>query len=109
MELNIRQARERLGLSQRDVAGDLKVPVQTFSAWERGTRRMPIDQLIGITRRLDTSADFILGLISYELEEENRITRVTGRRLNSEGVIELARLRNLLLLTDIYTRKGDNV
>lgn len=108
MELNIRRARERKGLTGSAVAARLGVPQPTYSAWERGRHPVPISQLVRLTEMLDVSADYLLGLIPEELEEEGRMARVIGRSLNSKGLIELSRYRNMLLQTGCYSEPREN-
>ena len=51
--------RKQLGLTQADIAGQLKVSFQAVSKWENGT--LPnVEILVGLAELLETSVDAIL-------------------------------------------------
>ncbi len=53
--LNLRLARVRRGLRQRDVARQLKIAPQRVSDFEMGVRRPTVDQIALLTKILGTS------------------------------------------------------
>ena len=57
----IRTRRERLGLTQRDVANGLQVSAQAVSKWERGDNAPDIGVLVALSRLLGVSLDWLLG------------------------------------------------
>ena len=57
----IRARRERLGLTQRDVANGLQVTAQAVSKWERGENAPDASVLLPLSRLLGVSLDWLLG------------------------------------------------
>jgi DNA-binding XRE family transcriptional regulator len=57
----IRTRRERLGLTQRDVANGLQVSAQAVSKWERGENAPDVGVLLALSRLLGVSLDWLLG------------------------------------------------
>ncbi|MBS6398155.1 MAG: helix-turn-helix transcriptional regulator [Clostridiales bacterium] len=74
--MNLKEIRQKRGLSQGDVASRLGCSANVYSRYERGERQPSIDVLIGLSKILDVSVDFIIGnheiesasLSGYELE-----------------------------------------
>lgn len=58
----IRLRRQALKLTQRDVADKMKIAPQTLSLWEIGEREPAIRGLIGLSKALDVSTDWLLGI-----------------------------------------------
>ncbi|MCI8914201.1 MAG: helix-turn-helix transcriptional regulator [Lawsonibacter sp.] len=71
--LQIRDARERAGISQDDLAAKMKVSRQTVSRWETGSARPSADNLAKLSQLLGVSADVLLGLRPFQ-EEETELT-----------------------------------
>lgn len=59
----IREARQRKGWTQHELAAAIHQHPNSVSRWERGGVRPSIDVLALIAEATDTSADFLLGLI----------------------------------------------
>lgn len=59
--------REEEGLTQSELAAELKVSQSTVAQWEAGTRKPTAQAVVAIARRFDTSADFVLGLVDERL------------------------------------------
>ena len=57
----IRDLREDNDLKQEDIARILKTSKQGYSNYERGYRKLPIDDLIILADFYGVSADYILG------------------------------------------------
>lgn len=57
----IRARRERLRLTQRDVASGLQVTAQAVSKWERGENAPDVGVLVALSRLLGVSLDWLLG------------------------------------------------
>jgi class 3 adenylate cyclase len=57
----IRTRRERLGITQRDVANGLQVSAQAVSKWERGDNAPDVGVLVALSRLLGVSLDWLLG------------------------------------------------
>ena len=64
--LNLRIARLKSGLSQREVAERLNVNINTVSRWENGTQKIQIDNLVMLADLYNSSADYLLGRKGYE-------------------------------------------
>ena len=64
--LNLRIARLKSGLSQREVAERLNVNINTVSRWENGTQKIQIDSLVTLADLYNSSADYLLGRKGYE-------------------------------------------
>lgn len=60
--VRIREERERLGLTQRQVADLLEMHQQQYQRYEQGQRDLPTPVLIRLTEIFKTSADYLLGL-----------------------------------------------
>ena len=58
----LKDLREDHDLSQRQVADYLKMKQPQYSRYERGTRDIPTDILIRLSRLYNVSTDYILGL-----------------------------------------------
>ncbi|MGQ0765406.1 MAG: helix-turn-helix domain-containing protein [Gemmatimonadota bacterium] len=61
MATNVRTARERLGLSQKDVALELEIARSAVSDIETGKRQVSAVELVGLARILGTSVERLLG------------------------------------------------
>ena len=59
---HLRALREDLDLSQADMADFLNVHQTTYSDYELGHSNIPIDTLIRLADRFNTSVDYLLGL-----------------------------------------------
>lgn len=65
---NIRKSREKLGMSQKNLAELLNVTSPSLSNWERGKRLPDIENLIQLCKILKVSSDWILGI---DVSKEN--------------------------------------
>lgn len=61
MKFYIKEARERVGLSQKDLAAALGIKPTTFNGYENGTHDPKSDILVLIAKKCGTSVDFLLG------------------------------------------------
>ena len=61
MKFYIKEARERVGLSQKELATALGIKPTTFNGYENGTHDPKSDVLILIAKKCGTSVDFLLG------------------------------------------------
>lgn len=62
MYRRIRDLREDDDLKQRQLAELLKCSTRTYSDYENGNIRVPVDVLIELSRYYKTSVDYLLGL-----------------------------------------------
>lgn len=66
--INLKIARIKAGLSQREVAGRLKVNINTVSRWEKGTQKIQIDSLILLADLYGVTTDFLLGRETIDIK-----------------------------------------
>lgn len=64
---NLRNARQRKGMSQQDVADKVGVAKSTYSMWETGNREPNLMKIIALTKVLDKRRDLkkFLHLFSF--------------------------------------------
>lgn len=60
--MRIRELREDMDLTQKQLADYLHIRQNTYSQYETGQRQLPIDALIALARYYRTSTDYLLGL-----------------------------------------------
>lgn len=66
---NLRNARQRKGMSQQDVADKVGVAKSTYSMWETGNREPNLMKIIALTKVLGVTGDELLGLTPPEETE----------------------------------------
>lgn len=64
----IRDLREDLDLRQKDIAELLNVGQKTYSDYELGKSRMPIDSIIILAKFFNVSLDYICGVSNVKHE-----------------------------------------
>ena len=95
--------REKLGLSQKEVADRLNISNAKLSNWEKGTNRPPADFIANICTVLDVTADELLGLNSkgnqpkYNLSFQEKEHLNNYRRLNDERKKRIDKIINMEL------------
>lgn len=62
MNFRIKEARERKGLSQKELALSLGIKPTTFNGYEKGTHDPKSEILTMIAKKCDTTVDYLLGL-----------------------------------------------
>ncbi|MDT2829015.1 helix-turn-helix transcriptional regulator [Enterococcus viikkiensis] len=67
----IAKLRERRGLSQAQLAKELKVGTSTLGMWETGKRRLKDDTLKMIAEYFNVSSDYLLGIDSKNAAPSN--------------------------------------
>ena len=60
--MRIKDIREDLDLTQREIADYLHIKQNTYSQYENGQRQIPLNMLIALARYYNTSTDYLLGL-----------------------------------------------
>lgn len=60
--MRIRDLREDMDLTQKQLADYLHIRQNTYSQYETGQRQLPLDALIALARYYRTSTDYLLGL-----------------------------------------------
>ena len=61
MKLRIKEARERAGFSQKELANRIGVAPNTFNGYEKGNHDPKTSQLVKIALECKTSMDYLLG------------------------------------------------
>ena len=61
MKFYIKEARERVGLSQKELAALLDIKPTTFNGYETGAHDPKSDILVKIAKQCNTSVDYLLG------------------------------------------------
>lgn len=89
----IRQARERAGLSQAEVAAGLglheKSGVSTVSRWESGERNFPVEQTAPLAALLGCSVNFVLGISEDEVSPERALHVIRSAVTNAKEADQL--------------------
>ncbi len=62
MQLRLKEARQRSGMKQNELADLIHVSRQAYSLYERGKRRPGWETMIALSKALNVSTDFLLGL-----------------------------------------------
>ncbi len=60
--MRLRDLREDLDLTQKELAEFLHIKQNTYSQYENGQRQLPIDVLIKLAKYYNVATDYILGL-----------------------------------------------
>ena len=58
----LKDLREEKGLTQKEVAGYLKINQRTYSNYEIGKRELPLHHMVRLASLYGTSTDYLLGL-----------------------------------------------
>ena len=93
----IKTLRERLGMTQTELAHKAKCTIAAVSQWESGKRKPAFDSLIKIAKPLHTTSDFLLGRevigdLSHMLKDP-----VAGKIL--KGFDDLSEIDKQMLMT----------
>lgn len=57
----LKDLRSERGLTLKQVASELAIPLQTYANYEHGTREPPLDLLISICDLFKVTADYLIG------------------------------------------------
>ena len=66
---NLRKARQRKTIKEKDLAKICNVSPTTYSGWENGSRQPRISKIRILCHALDVSADYLLGLSSEDIRD----------------------------------------
>ena len=105
----IRTRRERMGLTQRDVAHALQVSNQAVSKWERGENAPDIETLPGLARLLGVSVDFLLGTHGREGEIFEATVLLSDVRGFSQRYQQMAERDGAVWLNGLLTQMTEAV
>lgn len=88
----LKEIREEMSLSKKQVAHDLNIPYSTYNNWEIGARDTSSDVLIKLSNYYNVSIDYIMGLTdnrdkqnSQPISYNDKIHLELYNRLNCEG------------------------
>jgi len=70
--MRLKDLREDLDITQKDIAEYLHVKQNTYSQYENGQRQLPIEMLIALARYYETSTDYILELTDIKKPYPNK-------------------------------------
>lgn len=85
---NLKKARERKGMSQKDVAEKIGVAKSTYSLYESGNREPNVQTIKKIADVLSTSADKLLGM-EEELQIDTLAAHFEGEQFTDEEMDEI--------------------
>ena len=70
--MRLRELREDNDLTQKALAEYLHIRQNTYSQYETGARRLPLDALISLATYFATSTDYLLGLTDERMPYPRR-------------------------------------
>lgn len=117
MDFRIKEAREKIGLTQKELAIELGIKPNTFNGYEKGTHDPKSEILKKIAIRCNTTVDYLLGIdkkhinsASDKLNTPLEITDINREQLicnyeslNSHGKQKLLEYSKDLVNTGNYT------
>lgn len=65
MQLRIRDLRENLDLTQKEISEYLFCDQSLYSKYERGERALPLDYAVKLAQFYGTSVDYLVGITDY--------------------------------------------
>ncbi len=72
IETNLKEARETLKMTQKEIATLLGIDQRTYSHYENGDRRIPIIHIVKLAKFYNVSSDYLLGLVSKDEARKKR-------------------------------------
>lgn len=69
LSMRLKQVRETLKMSQSDFSESIGLKQQTYSAYEKGINKPPIDILINIAEKYNVSIDWLCGFSNLKKKE----------------------------------------
>lgn len=85
---NLKFLRDYRGLSQNDIAEILDVTPTTISFYEKGTRTIPIDSLVTLSRVFNVSLDKLVGHSIFEEQKAETVLFSNYKQVNDTFVEE---------------------
>lgn len=105
MKFYIKEARERIGLSQKQLAQELGIKPSTFNGYETGAHDPKSGLLAQIALRCNTTVDFLLGL---EQNEQKNAPEAMSMATEAEMLQYFELLENILVNKG-YIKKGEDI
>ena len=106
MKFKIKEAREKIGLSQKELAQLLNIKPTTFNGYETGAHDPKSEILIKIAMACDTSVDYLLGLEDKE-QKKSPAPEKTAAEEQADLKRRTAFYRALVTLG--YLREGEDI
>lgn len=106
MEFHIREAREKAGYSQKELAHMIGVAQNTFHGYESGKHDPKSDLLIRIAKACNVTVDFLLG---HNAESETKKSPSTAETAPGENVQKLLEALDGFLVNMGYIGVDDDL
>lgn len=90
---NIKRARKKKGLSQKEMATELHVVRQTISKWETGASVPDANMLLALANLLETSPEQLLGVSTQKLENSGLMAELSRFKEDLASLAERDALR----------------
>lgn len=104
---NIKNARKRAGLSQKQVALELKVSAPTVSEWENGKKQPTAKNLALLSNLLHTSTDYLLNVDQSAQSSSGVWINVLGRVAAGVPLEAIEEILDQEEITHEMASKGD--
>lgn len=85
--------RERLDLSQRQMATKLNVSKSTYARWETGEKIIPLKHLVNFCNICNLSPDYVLGITNTKKELKTKLK--IDKKIVGENIKEIRQNNNL--------------
>lgn len=109
MEFKIKEARERMGMSQKDLAAALNIKPTTFNGYETGAHDPKSSVLAEIAKVCNTSVDFLLGLENDSVPSQTKKIPVPAKpETGNQHDREVESFRKALVNIGLI-REGQNI
>lgn len=92
MNLRLKKIRENLEITQKDIAGRLKISSAYYCCLENGRRIMPLEHLNNFCNIYKVSADYVLGLSNHNIHHDKK--NVINKKLIGKRIKEIRELNN---------------
>ncbi len=109
MNFRIKEAREKIGLSQKELAEALKIKPSTFNGYEKGIHDPKSEILKQIAIKCNTSVDFLLGLPETSDDSEGKFGSIdisVKRLLDNYNTLDEVGKNKLLEYSDDLVNTG---
>lgn len=103
-ETNLKKLRNKMGLSQHDVAIKVNATDKSYRSWENGKSFPDTFHLKNLAQLFGVSTDYILGLTEYKNIGNEEISKITGL---SDVSIEFLRYLNYSSNHYVYDHPGN--
>ncbi|MFS0973320.1 helix-turn-helix domain-containing protein [Enterococcus avium] len=101
----IAKLREKRGLSQMQLAKDLKVATSTLGMWETGKRGLKDDTIKMIAEYFGVSSDYLLGIDNKDTSFKNKKAETVAAHIDDDASEE--DMKDILSFID-YIKKRDH-